>query len=57
MNAQSKFATTAALLAALATLPGMLIAFRCMVDQMMATAPHFTAPIQEAEFWARAFGW
>ena len=57
MNAQSKFAATVALLAALATLPGMLIAFRYMVDQMIATAPHFAAPIQEAEFWARGFGW
>ena len=56
MKAQSKFAATVALLAALATLPAMLIAFRCIVDKMMATAPHFTAPIQEAEFWARGFG-
>ena len=44
MNALSKFAATAVLLAALATLPGMLIAFRCTVDKMVETATALLAP-------------
>ena len=44
------------LLITLAMLPTTLIAFRYMVDQMAATAPQITSPIEEANFWARAFG-
>jgi hypothetical protein len=55
MKALSKLASTAVLLATLATLPSALIAFRYMVHEVTASAPHFTSPIQEAEYWSRAF--
>ncbi len=56
MKTLSKVAATTVLLVTLAMLPSTLIAFRYMVDQMSATAPHFTSPIEEANFWARALG-
>ena len=56
MKALSKLATAALLLTTLAMLPSTVIAFRYMVDQMTVGAPHLASPIEEAEFWARAFG-
>ena len=55
MKALSKLASTAVLLAMLATFPSAIIAFRYMVHEVTASAPHFASPIQEAEYWTHAF--
>ena len=54
MKALLKLVPAAVLLAAMVAIP--LFAFGHMVDQMTAAAPHFASPIEEAEFWTRAFG-
>lgn len=56
MQALSKFVATVALTIALATLPGALIAFRMMCDEMTVSVPSFSSPALEADYWARAFG-
>jgi len=56
MKALLKSASTAVLLAALATFPATVIAFRQMVDQMTASVPHFASSIEEVEYWTHAFG-
>ena len=56
MKALPRIAAVALLVATLATLPATLIAFKHTVDQMVATVPHFASPIEEAEYWAGAFG-
>ena len=56
MRALSKIASVAALLAALAVLPATLIALSRMADQVAAAIPHHASALEQAEFWARAFG-
>jgi hypothetical protein len=56
MKALSHVAATALLLAALAALPAMLIAFRQMADRIAATVPSHASALEQAEFWFRAFG-
>ena len=56
MKALSKLVATGVLLVTLAAFPCTLLAFRQMVHQMAATVPHFASPIEEAEYWAHAFG-
>ena len=56
MRALSKIASVAALLAALAVLPATLIALSQMADQVAAAIPHHASALEQAEFWARAFG-
>ena len=55
MKALQNAATSLVLLAALAILPGTLISFRMMVDQMCATIPHQASTLDQADFWFRAF--
>ena len=54
MKALLQYATTAVLVSAMVILP--LIAFRHVVNEMTEAVPHFTSPIQEADYWLRAFG-
>ena len=56
MKTLSNFVATAVLLLALATLPGTLIAFRTMADELASQVPRFSSPVEEAAFWAHAFG-
>jgi hypothetical protein len=51
-----RIATTALLLATLAILPSAFVSARMMVNQVSATIPHHGSPIEQAEFWFRAFG-
>ena len=54
MKTLSKLVATAVLLTTLAAFPSAIIAFR--VRPMTATAPNFSSPVQEAEYWSHAFG-
>ena len=56
MRALSQIASVAALLAALAVLPATLIALDRIADQLNAAVPHHTSALEQAEFWAHAFG-
>jgi hypothetical protein len=56
MKALSNVAAPAVLLAALAALPAVLIAFRQMADRVAATIPTHAPALEQAEFWCRAFG-
>jgi hypothetical protein len=56
MKALSNVAAPAVLLAALAALPAVLIAFRQMADSLAATIPSHASALEQAEFWFRAFG-
>ena len=56
MRALSQIASVAALLVALAVLPATLIALGRIADQVSATIPHHASALEEAEFWAHAFG-
>ncbi|HUT90633.1 MAG TPA: hypothetical protein VMY37_14110 [Thermoguttaceae bacterium] len=56
MRALTKIASVAALLATLAVLPATLIAISQMADQVAAAIPHHASALEQAEFWARAFG-
>ena len=56
MKALSNVAVTGVLLAALAALPAVLIAFRQMADRVAATIPSHGSALEQAELWFRAFG-
>jgi hypothetical protein len=56
MKAFSHLAATVVLLAALATLPATLIAFRQIAGRVAATVPTHASAIDQAEFCFRAFG-
>ena len=56
MKALHNFATSLVLLAALAVLPGTLISFRMMLNQMCDTIPHHASTLRQADFWLKAFG-
>jgi len=56
VRALSQIASVAALLAALAVLPATLIALDRIADQLNAAVPHHTSALEQAEFWAHAFG-
>ena len=55
MKGLSNVAVTG-LLAALAALPAVLIAFRQLADSVAATIPSHATALEQAEFWFRAFG-
>ncbi len=56
MKALSDLAAAAVLLAVLAGLPAVLIAIGQMADRIAATVPFHASPLEQAEFWVRAFG-
>ena len=56
MKGLSNVAVTGVLLAALAALPAVLIAFRQLADRVAATIPSHSSALEEAELWFRAFG-
>ena len=56
MKALSNIALPALLLATLAALPAVLIAFRQAAGSVAAAIPTHASAVDQAEFWLRVFG-